>query len=525
MIGYSFGKTGRMSTAIATYSASPAPAMQVDGDGELYAHMQSLGLISVSAYKLWCRRHGLSMDLHKSAAERTDELELFRHQSRPVDRTGLIEAIAAGDYADRWLAEPMSRVPGLFAEVATVDGGHEALLRLLLHVEKHGRLLLCVRGSRRLPRTGRNLVIMGLSQLARHHHYWVRPLEDWRPTRGKPQAQFEDLACHLLARYPVPDCLHAGWFEEAPQEADIQQGWFLHVGSGNNIRTASDLPFRLTKRAAHLFTTSEHWDRPLVVLRHAQVRAIDEQVHRLFAWGLCLHERIYSRRNANFWTSILHFFLNNPMLDRSYIGAIIDYVHYTKFEPRRIPLPDGSVQTAPPAHPKFCLKGRSIDRLVREVDDWHAQLSGGEFSHVEEWAPSGMSGFDLTEDNDKLRARIQWTIQELCTSALLQVEGRMLHHCVGSYTRRCIDGEVSIWSLRSRVDQEEADQHHVLTIAVDNRKRQVTQARGKFNLQPHGSKLSNKQRRTDSNYRVALRESARILALWRTQEGLSYSEG
>jgi hypothetical protein len=199
-------------------------------------------------------------------------------------------------------------------------------------------------------------------------------------------------------------------------------------------------------------------------------------------------------------------------------------VHYTKFEPRRIPQPDGSVQIAPPAHPRFCLKARSIDRLVREVDDWHEQLSGEEYDHVQSWAPSGFKGLELIEDNDKLMARIQWTIQELRTSALLQVEGRVLHHCVGSYARRCVDGEASIWSLRSRVDAEDAEQHHVLTIAVDNRRRQVTQARGKFNLQPHGSKLSNKQRRTDSNYRVALRESARILALWRTQEGLGYSQ-
>ncbi|MFP6645094.1 MAG: PcfJ domain-containing protein [Candidatus Latescibacterota bacterium] len=58
-----------------------------------------------------------------------------------------------------------------------------------------------------------------------------------------------------------------------------------------------------------------------------------------------------------------------------------------------------------------------------------------------------MDGIELTENNDKLDAR-QWTVQELRTSALLQVEGRMMHHCVGSYTRRCINGEVSIWSLR-----------------------------------------------------------------------------
>ena len=65
----------------------------------------------------------------------------------------------------------------------------------------------------------------------------------------------------------------------------------------------------------------------------------------------------------------------------------------------------------------------------------------------------------------------------------------------------------------------------MLTIAVDNAGRQVTQARGKFNLQPHSRKLSNKQRRAGDGYFVALRESARIMALWRTQQGLGFTEG
>ena len=52
----------------------------------------------------------------------------------------------------------------------------------------------------------------------------------------------------------------------------------------------------------------------------------------------------------------------------------------------------------------------------------------------------------------------------------------------------------------------------------------VAQARGKFNLQPHGT-VSNKQnRRTDDSYRVALRESARVMALWRKEEGLGFSQ-
>ena len=100
----------------------------------------------------------------------------------------------------------------------------------------------------------------------------------------------------------------------------------------------------------------------------------------------------------------------------------------------------------------------------------------------------------------------------------------MLHHCVGSYAKRCIAGENSIWSVRYKTDDEEAEQRHVLTIAVDNKKRKVTQARGKFNLQPHGTVSNKKHRKTDDSYRVALRESARVMALWRREEGLGFSQ-
>jgi hypothetical protein len=528
-----------MSTAIAARQTAHQTARQTAHQtvtvdvSNIDSHMRALGLFSKSSYMLWCRRHGFSMDIDKTRAERLSELRWLQQQNEPDDpqadachdprRAEVIERIAAGELKGQFLSEPMIRVPGLFVDINHVSGGRTALLDLLLHVEKYGRLLICVPGACR-GQSQRNLVISGLSQLALNHSRWIRPVQDWRPTRRKPLDQFIDLATHLLAHYPVPRSLNAGWFEEDEQERSIQQGWYLHVAAGNNIRTASDLPFKLSKRAAHLFMNASHGNNPLQALRHAQIHAIDDRIRASLGWSVSGHERVWARDNADFWTSILHFFVNNPMLEGSYIWPVIDYVHYTKFEERRIPQPDGSVQIAPPAHPKFCLKSRSINKLVREVDNWHEQLSAVEYGHVQAWSPSGFAGLQRTEDNDRLAARIQWSIQELCTSALLQVEGRMMHHCVGSYTRRCLTGEMSIWSLRARKDEEDAEDHHVLTIAVDNNKRQITQARGKFNLQPHGSRMNKRQQRMDSNYRVALRESARIMALWRTQEGLSYTE-
>ncbi len=500
---------------------------------EVAEHLHVLGLIATSAYKLWCRRHGFSTSLRKTGSELASERDFATEAERAAQasrshdqkRAAYIRRIASGDLDGQPVTDIGAQVRRLFTEVDGVDGGREALLGLVLHVEKYGNLLTGSRGYKVLGDTLRNQVISGLSQLARHHRDWIRPLEKWHPAMRKPANQFRSLAAHLFARYDVPACLNAAWFEGDLQEAAIQQRWYIHIGRGQNIRTAEDLPYRLTKRTAHLFMTSPSlYPPPLSNLRMAQCLALDGNVRVQRRWELTSHERIRGREHADFWTAIVHFLINNPMLEQNYIGALIDYVHYTKFENRRVPQPGGSVRMLPPVHPNFSIKGRSIDKLIREVDDWHEQLSGEEYDYLEEWDPSGLTPFELVEDNVELAARIHWTIQELHTSALLQLEGRMMRHCVGSYTKRCISGEVSIWSLRARADGEDAPQQHVLTIAVDNKRRKVTQALGKFNLSPSGPKTSKKRRKVDSNYRTALHESARILALWRRQEGLGISQ-
>ena len=494
--------------------------------------MATLGLISISSYKLWCQRHGFSMRLEKSPTDREDELEFVRRQQTPVDpaagkkhdprRADDIRGVAAGRFEGKTVTEFVARVRTLFSEVTDVERGRQALLRLLLHVERYGNLLVCRRGLGS-GHAHRNLVFSGLSQLARHHSDWIRPVECWTPSTHKADTQFAELAAHLLARYPVPRGLNAAWFEADPREAAIQQRWYKHIGAGHNIRNADDLPFRLTKKAAHYFMNPDNHAPPLIMLRQAQAMAIDEMVSKKRTWHIASSEQIWARSNADFWTSVVHFILNNPMLEPGYIGPLVDYIHHVKFEHRNVPQP-GAMRVERPAHPSFCIKGRSIDKLIREVDDWHMQLSTEDHARVQEWPQTGFRGFALAENNEELRARVHWTIEELCTSALLQVEGRIMHHCVGSYVKRCMAGDASIWSLRCREDAQEAEENHILTIAVNNKARQVTQARGKFNLSFNQKIGRKKQGRIDSRYRLALRESARIMALWRSEEGLAFGQ-
>lgn len=104
---------------------------------------------------------------------------------------------------------------------------------------------------KRLGTTQRNFVISGLSQLAIHQTRWIRPVELWYPESNRTEEQFFELSRHFFNRYEILHTLQNAWFEGDPDERQIQQSWFKHIGNGQSIRTAEDLPFKLTKRAAH----------------------------------------------------------------------------------------------------------------------------------------------------------------------------------------------------------------------------------------------------------------------------------
>ncbi|HJN50264.1 MAG: hypothetical protein QGI68_17085 [Pseudomonadales bacterium] len=102
-------------------------------------HLDALGFIAISAYKLWCRRNGFSMAQDKSKAERTTELELAREavvasnhdKSHSPRRAEYIKRVAAGEFDGKPVTELGSRVRRLLAEVSDIDGARDALLRLL----------------------------------------------------------------------------------------------------------------------------------------------------------------------------------------------------------------------------------------------------------------------------------------------------------------------------------------------------------------------------------------------------------
>ena len=314
--------------------------------------------------------------------------------------------------------------------------------------------------------------------------------------------------------------MDTAWLQGHTAEAYQQQEWFKHVAGDQNLRTAG-VPMEVTKRMAHIFMQMHHPHHTLLqALRIAQVEALGGDSHS--SWYVAATPLGDSLENEDFWISVVHFYVNNyPMLHRSYFLPVYDYIRHQKYLPQQITQPDGTQVKGPPAQPNFCMKGRSAAKLLHQVDQWHETLSGEEDVPLKTWAATGLAGFRLEEYDAQLRCNLVWTIYELCTSQQLQTEGRIMGHCVFSYTQRCLAGDTSIWSLRAlNTDAEEALEKRVLTIAVDNRQRAVTQARGKFNMALNQRERLEKRRRAGSLYVHLLRESARILRLWSDKVGL-----
>ncbi len=492
-------------------------------------HAQALGFPSLSGYILWCRKNNLANGPDKSAPELEAERQLVARTLRPATphagrshtagRAQLIERAYRGQIpADK--RYPLSqKLIGLFA-AANDSKYRQALYRLLKHAERRTDLLGNKKGILKWGRDQGNTYEDAFGQLARHYRDWLRPIEEWHTDQLNPKAQFRSLARHLLARYEVPPFMDTAFFQGDQPMAHKEQEWFKHIGNGDNIRKA-DLPMQLSKRMAHLFPDANpNW--PIsYALRRAQFAGMEG--YGSMAW-LILRTRLRGyQQDEPFWESVVRFLANHSMLEHSYVGPIIDYIHYQKFEPQQVPGPDGQPLEGPPAQPNFSMKSRSINKLLRLVDEWHGHLNAADYPLDENdtWEGAGPREFEWAEDDEFSGERVIWSIRELRTSLDLMAEGGAMHHCVTSYTRSCMEGKRSVWSMQMAFPDKLPQR--VLTIALDNSKKAVTEYRGKYNLLPHNSRRTAKKNWQDRPYLYYLRQSPRILRMWMQREGLNHA--
>jgi hypothetical protein len=481
---------------------------RTDGpDPDLLTHIRSLGLATVGDYLGWCARHGFSRrtDKHwrvrlkeRSYAHRTiaeARLTQKKQELRKPEKT--IERIFNGELREADVTQPhLKAVCRAYKSARECRRTSLAFRNLLRHVSTCSDL---INDQPAMPQLGwRYTFVDGLLELARHSPSWIRLPTLWKPQTHNAGRQFASLARHLFAEWPVPAFMDSVWFLGNGRGAVEQQGWFLHIGKGQSIRTV-DLPSPYTKKMAHHFMQAPADLTVEAALRWGQIHGLGGNARLARAIiGTWLGT---SFDQDDFWVTVLQFFIANPMLDLAHIGPIIDYIHHQRFVSQDVFVAPGVVERRGPAQPNFTMKGRTPASLLRQVEEWHRTLARAEQPKAE-WPGSGIRHFEFVEGTERGGNLKIWTITELLSTKALIAEGRKMKHCVASYAHSCARGACSIWALEVETFEGRSK---ILTVEVRNREKLICQARGKCNALP------------DEKHRSILRR-------WAEQAGLSLAK-
>jgi len=440
----------------------------------IMTHALALNLHSIDEYQVWCMEQGFSAGLNKTRNQLVREQQHFKmvladkklkQHKREGNRRFVIEKIYSHEikYTDL-TGSVMQEISDGFRK----SRNRKLLRNVFLQLDEKSKLLTHVD------------YVKGILNFVAHFHLWLNPIAEWEPVTRNADRQFSSLARHLFAKYEVPAFMDSVW----QRGTGAAQGWFIHMGMGKNIRTASSLPIKITKKMAHHFSQAPANYDAKAAFRWAQIQALGGDKRIADAVAETRMARTF--KDDEFWLSVLRFFIANPMLDTRHFGPIVDYIWYKKYENRMVFMERGVAREEAPEQPNFSMHGRTPDTLLRQVEQWHRNLGRESRGGNLNWVKFKFSDFHYREGRANSRNMKIWTIRELLSSSELAAEGRAQSHCVATYARSCFSGATSIWTMDL---QETQVLQKKLTIELHNPAKIIRQIRGLRNRMATGREM------------------------------------
>ena len=451
-------------------------------------HLNSLRM-SEEEYESWRRIHGFAGGIRKSEERKEKELEVrgreWKQQSLQYSRTRhshparMILSLSRNESVSQSTnADIFHSIQSHFKQFQKQPKIHAAFTRLLLHVERVSDLLS---DSQLFPGGANDYegCIHALASLAKHSRSWIRPLENWRPKVRNIRRQFHSLANHLLCEYETPMFLDAAWGETDSAEGELHREWYLHIGRGQNLRTAN-IPVALTKMMARFVAMAPATLTILQAIRWGQVRGMGG--NERLAGDIAGSRMRDFLPDEPFWTTVLHFFKNNPALTGAQIAAITDYLYFQKFVPQDRTCGEGSLEEMGAPSPNLSMKGRTAAALLRLAEEWRTTMALQTSLATAQWKSANIPGYSLFENDENGAAVRHWAIEELVNGKQLHAEGKYMHNCVASYFTSCVNGRCSIWSLRVRsANSNKLKTVMTIEMEIGNQSRTLVQVKGRFN--------------------------------------------
>jgi hypothetical protein len=117
----------------------------------------------------------------------------------------------------------------------------------------------------------------------------------------------------------------------------------------------------------------------------------------------------------------------------------------------------------------FSFSGRTPQSIIALSNEWHREISQQKLVQQDvEWKPYNIhDGKFVVKDPGDDRIRWHYRVTQLLSAKALHIEGRMMHHCVGSYTARASKGFCAIFNI-SRVREREWNPDNIAGLPVES---------------------------------------------------------
>jgi len=436
-------------------------------------HFSILGIKNKTEYFDWCLKAGFVASLNKTERKLSEEQSFTRVNSQ-MSRLCISKKVSLSSVIEQIKKNENRRPKILGAEHCLISNIYDSLkaepekaslfLDVIVHLDSCSKL------------TEDKYSIESIKFLVLHSENWLRSYKKWNPKTRNRHKQKSEFIRYLLAKYKIPTFMDSAW-DTKPGQFSVphSQEWFIHMGKGQNIRTAEHLPCALSKKEAHHFLKAPDDYTILEAIRWGQIRALGGNLKIINA--LRATKLMKAFVHNDFCIQVIKFFIENPMLDRVHVNPIIDYIWSQKFESRNVRIAGGGNQNLEPVQPNFSMTGRSAEALLNQVERWHRQLGKESKGKNLEWEhhPT-VKDFKVVMGNAKTGNLKVWKIEQLLNHNELRAEGRAMTHCVSSYAYSCHKGSSFIWSMSLNDSKQ-------ITIEMSKELR-IEQIRGRFNRVP-----------------------------------------
>jgi PcfJ-like protein len=287
------------------------------------------------------------------------------------------------------------------------------------------------------------------------------------------------VATHLFGKYKVPGYMQECWYSDTvtkraarnggdwyarrawePAQAVIntspeimmRRDWYITQASGGSLYKAHAKDI-LTKGEVHAFLNC-----PIPCdFREAIIYALTTQwttnvgvASRVMKSKLNTLAGVNWIKDRTMWREVIHFFCVNELTFRE-MNDLFDYFVHADAQA------NGRQQ-------QYSLKGRNLQSLKRQMQDWHYELA-----RVKKMGDAKWEGIPIADAEFELDGQPgnKWFFNQVKTSKELAAEGTAMHHCVYGYQSYCISGKSSIWSVKRLQRKKFITPERALTLEID----------------------------------------------------------